>query len=235
MYAVRAHLRSLGVPFLVLPIAISLAVSGCGLKKKFEERAAEELAERLMEGAGGGEIDVEIDGEHVTVKDNEGKQIIDADGKSGKVVITDADGKTVTSVTDPDGKTKVTGSDGSELVAGHELPEDLPMELPALAKVEMAGRIKSGEDKGTTWTVTAISETKDTAALTEHFESRMKALGVEVQKNEMTGTATITTLLAEDKDKGLAVHVNLVKIKADDKDHPGQHLVQFVYRDEKAA
>jgi len=217
---------------------VALFGSGCGLKEKFEERAAEELTERLMEGAGQGEIDVEINGEQVVIKDKDGN-VVEADGKRGTFTVTEhtKDGdRTFVAKADKDkGITTIHGSDGSEIVAGDKLPKDLPIELPATREVAMAGRIKHKNDQGVAWTATMFSESKDRAELVEHFKSQFSAKGIEPEVNEMMGAVEMAHVRGENKDKGLMGSANIYKVKDTDKKHPGHFMIQLMWQDKNAS
>jgi hypothetical protein len=50
-----------------------LLLGGCGVKEKLEEKAGEAIAEKMIEDAGGGDVD--IDGDKVTIKGENGEEI----------------------------------------------------------------------------------------------------------------------------------------------------------------
>lgn len=51
-----------------------LSLTGCGAKEKLEEKAGEALAEKVMEDAGGGDVDIE--GDTVKIKGEDGEEVI---------------------------------------------------------------------------------------------------------------------------------------------------------------
>jgi len=212
--------------------------SGCGLKEKFEERAAEELTERLMEGAGQGEIDVEINGEKVVIKDKQGNEI-KADSQSGTFTVTehgkDGDKTFVAKADEKTGTTTIKGSDGSEIVAGGKLPKDLPIELPEAREVPMAGRIKHKEGEGVAWTATMFSKSKDKAELVAHFKGQFEGKGLEPEVREQTGAMEMAHVRAEDKDKGLLGSANILKVTGDKDEHAGHFMIQFMWQDKNAS
>lgn len=61
-------IMTLGFMFILL-----LSLAGCGSKKSIEEKAGEALVEELMEDAG---ADVDVDGETITIKGEDGEEII---------------------------------------------------------------------------------------------------------------------------------------------------------------
>lgn len=63
-------MRKYLISFLVLVLALALA--GCGAKEKLEQKAAEALVEKVMEKSGSGDVD--IDGDKVTVKGENGQE-----------------------------------------------------------------------------------------------------------------------------------------------------------------
>lgn len=64
-------MRKYLISFLVLVLALALA--GCGVKEKLEQKAAEALVEKVMEKSGSGDVD--IDGDKVTVKGEDGQEV----------------------------------------------------------------------------------------------------------------------------------------------------------------
>ncbi len=223
---------------LALICSAAVLASGCGLKEKFEERAAEELTERLMEGAGQGEIDVEINGDQVTIKDKKGN-VVSADGKNGTFTVTehgkDGDKTFVAKADEKTGTTTIKGSDGSEIVAGGKLPKDLPIELPEAREVPMAGRIKHKEGEGVAWTATMFSKSKDKAELVAHFKAQFEGKGLEPEVREQTGAIEMAHVQAEDKDKGLLGSANIIKVANEKDDHAGHFMIQFMWQDKNAS
>lgn len=215
-----------------------LLSSGCGLKEKFEERAAEELTERLMEGAGQGEIDVEINGDKVVIKDKKGNKM-SADGKNGTFTVTEhgkeGDKTFVARADEKTGTATIQGSDGSEIVAGGKLPDDLPVALPKAREVPMAGRIKHKKGEGVAWTATLFSESKDKAELVAHFKSEFESKGLDPEVTEQTGAIEMAHVRAEDKDKGLLASANIIKVANDKDEHAGHYMIQFMYQDKNAS
>lgn len=53
-----------------LAFILIISMAGCGVKEKIEQKAGEAIAEKIIEGAGGGDVD--IDGDKVVVKGEDG-------------------------------------------------------------------------------------------------------------------------------------------------------------------
>lgn len=59
---------------LVLIMILTLSLVGCGVKDKLDEKVAEEFTEKIIESAGGGDVD--IDGDTVVFKGEDGEEVI---------------------------------------------------------------------------------------------------------------------------------------------------------------
>lgn len=67
-------MRKLLIWFFLLVFVCS--VTGCGLKEKAEQKATEAVTEKILEKAGGDELkDVDIDGDKVTFKGEDGQEV----------------------------------------------------------------------------------------------------------------------------------------------------------------
>lgn len=89
---------------LILALA-GLCTVGCGAKDKAEEKAAEKLAEKMLEN--GGAEDVDIDGDKVTVKGQDGEEVSFGGGEWPKSELAKSipqfkKGKSVSTVETPD-------------------------------------------------------------------------------------------------------------------------------------
>lgn len=58
---------------LVSLMAISV-FSGCGVKKKLEEKAGEAIGEKMLEGLAGEGVDINLDGEEVVIEGSDGEK-----------------------------------------------------------------------------------------------------------------------------------------------------------------
>ena len=70
-------MKKILICFLMLVIVMSFA--GCGVKEKMEEKAAEAIAEKIIEDAGGGAVD--IDGDKVVIKGEDGQELTINEGE----------------------------------------------------------------------------------------------------------------------------------------------------------
>ncbi len=107
----------------VLGAGLALAVSACG-------NAAESGVEQLIESQGGGDVDLDLDGDGgFSVQTEEGGMSIDEDGN---FVITDADGSVVTGNADSESGEYTVESDDGTFSSGatDELPDEWPSDVP---------------------------------------------------------------------------------------------------------
>ncbi len=59
---------------LIFIVLVAVSFLGCGAKEKLEDKAAEAIAEKVIEESSGGDVD--IDGDKVTVKGEDGEEAI---------------------------------------------------------------------------------------------------------------------------------------------------------------
>ncbi len=108
---------------IVVAAGFAMALSACG-------NATETGIEQLIESQGGGDVDLDLDGDGgFSVQTEEGGMSIDEDGN---FVITDADGSVVTGNADSEsGEFNMESEDGSFRVdASGEIPEEWPSDVP---------------------------------------------------------------------------------------------------------
>lgn len=58
---------------LILVALLTVSLFGCGTKEKLEQKAGEAIAEKALEKAGGGDVD--IDGDKITFKGDDGQKV----------------------------------------------------------------------------------------------------------------------------------------------------------------
>lgn len=63
----------------LLAITLILSLSGCGLKEKAQQKVGEKLAEKILEGAGGSDVDLDLDGDKVVIKGKDGEKMVFGD------------------------------------------------------------------------------------------------------------------------------------------------------------
>ncbi len=157
--------------------------------------ATETGVENLIESQGGGDVDVDLNGDGgFAVQTEEGGMSIDEDGN---FVITDANGSVVTGNADSEnGEFNMESDDGSfSSGSTTELPEEWPSEIPtpdSLAIVS-ASVISSGTEQAITVTGTAEDET-----FVESYGGVLESAGFDEQSTFTSGD-TINNVYSNDQ------------------------------------
>jgi len=131
-----------------LTILAPFSLVACG---EASERLSEEAAERAIEEAGGGNVEIDADSGEVRVETEDGSMTVD---ENGNMIITDADGNVVTESQTEDGVTQVSTADGMVTTGSGELPQGWPAPaLPAGFTVVQGTTLSDSSMNG--WTVVA--------------------------------------------------------------------------------
>jgi len=160
-----------------------LGLTACG-------NATESGIEQLIESQGGGDVDLDLDGDGgFSVQTEEGGMTIDEDGN---FVITDADGSVITGDVDADGGgINVESEDGSfSAGATTELPDAWPDEIPepdGLA-ISSASVIGSGTEQAIT-----VSGSVDGDEFVDSYGAALGSAGFE-EESTFSSNGTINNV-----------------------------------------
>ena len=160
-------------------------LAACGVKEKLEQRVNEEIAEKVVEVAAGGEVDVEAHDGKVTIEGKDGQKVA-VDGEAGTVRVTDEQGKVYDYKQDGD-QASVKGSDGLDATMGAQIPEDFPLSLPKTTQV-LAGYRVIQPDGAKTFSVSAELDKSagDMAAVATTMQAALEAKGLTVERTEVS-------------------------------------------------
>lgn len=159
----------------------ALMLTACG------DDATESGIEQLIESQGGGDVDVDLNGDGgFSVQTEEGGMTIDEDGN---FVITDADGSVVTGDVDTEsGGVNIESEDGSfRSGAATDLPDEWPGEIPEPSGLAIASASVIGSDTEQSITVSGVVDNED---FVESYASALASAGFDelstFTSNDMT-------------------------------------------------
>ena len=173
----------------------TLVVAGCALVFAACGDAAENGIEQLIESQGGGDVDLDLDGDGgFSVQTEEGGMTIDEDGN---FVITDADGSVVTGDVDTEsGEVNIESEDGSfRSGAATELPDEWPGEIPEPSGLSIGSTSVIGSD---TEEAITVSGTVEGDGFVESYASALTSAGF-AETSTFTANGTINNVYTDDQ------------------------------------
>lgn len=171
--------RTLTVRSLTLGVGVVLLAGGCG------DDSTESVIEEIVEQQGGGDVDLDLDGDGgFSIDTEEGGITIDDDGN---FVVTGPDGEVLTGEAGTDGDFNVEGEDGGlSISSGSELPSEWPAEVAKPDGLAIEGSTVIGSDGEQAISLYGSAGT-DPAAFLDSYTATLISSGFELTGSLGTG------------------------------------------------
>jgi hypothetical protein len=173
---------------------ILLGLAGFALTFTACESASEEGLEQLVESQGGGDVELDLDGDGgISVQTEDGNMTVDEDGN---LVITDADGSTVTGNVDAESGDVAFETEDGSFSSGSttELPDEWPGDIPEPDGLAITTATVIGSD---TDQVINISGTVDGEGFLESYAGALTSAGFN-EDSTFTSDGTINNVYSND-------------------------------------
>jgi len=205
------------------PVALA-SLAACGVKERIHDRIEQEVAEKVVEVAAGGEIDVEANEGEVSIEGKDGSKVR-VDGHDGKMVVTDAEGKTHVYEQGADGSATVTNSEGLDAEFAAKIPAGFPLGLPPLREV-MGGQRVEAPDGSKVFSLQAEAQTSELDEIVAFMTEQLEAEGLKVESSTVeTGDGKVVTLAGKHESAALEAGAMLTVSKSGETEHPGVMMI----------
>lgn len=160
-------------------LAVAIGAAGFAIAFTACDNASESGIERLIESQGGGDVDLDLDGDGgFSVQTEEGGMSIDEDGN---FVITDADGSVMTGNADAESGEFTIESEEGSFTSGStsELPEDWPSVIPTPDGMTITTASSMETTDGTA--IQLYGSSDDPASFVADYTARLESSGFTAQ------------------------------------------------------